>query len=674
MRTRTFMPFRAGLILLATASCVLALSGPLSAGVTDEAAAPSAIYWTPSPPPRAQYIIDCKIDLKTLRVTGTATIKFTNESRRPIHRIAVNWPTSAGRTLDITMDGSPVLLVEDATRKASAPRVYELPYALDVGKSLALHATFSRRLRGEPSPATLVLTDWYPALWWGFETHADFDVRIDAPPGYVIGSSGLADSESGRLRMRGAAGFGLFLGKGLSVLEGEAGGVKVRCLHTPRGEKCAQLILATALDAIDFYQSWLGFYPHRSLTVIPGMDSPVGGYPVAAGLVTVHGQERLTERPLLHWKWITAHEIGHQYWGEHVLERDSPGWLWIGMGIFADREYVRQRGLGQKQHEELMGRYIRGVRNGTDTTVERSQEELSDLDFDFNNVVVHGKGFSIVSALASVVGDEAFERAYRRALKEFGGRRLGAAEFRGLCEQEGGQDLGWFFDQWVRSNRYLSYRIASKACEPHEAGYRTTVNVESPGTLRMPVPVVAEFEDGTRQRQSTDRLLDTNVLVFQSKTPLLRVSIDPKGELAMVVPPPEALSKSLRQSIQQMAWTDSADEAGGLLAKARRTPLEDAGLYAKLGLSLYEGGRHVEALEAFERGHKKAKANSVYGFVTAAWQGHLLDLMNRRDDALTAYEKALTYPSSMTMRHDQFGITLSHRWIKARIRKPFERE
>jgi len=364
--------------------------------------------------------------------------------------------------------------------------------------------------------------------------------------------------------------------------------VHIRAIHAPAAEKCAQLLLETAADVVGFYRERFGLYPYPNLTIVPGADRPMGGYPMATALVAIHGQRRMDEETELHWRWITAHEIGHQYWGEYVLERDSPGWLWIGLGIYADREYVRARGLAPDKHQALVGRYLQGVAQGLDTTLTLSQEQYEAEDFDYNNVCIHGKGFSVISALAWLLGQETFDRAYVRCLQEFAGRRLGAGDFERLCKAESGEDLSWFFDQWVRSNRSLLYEAGQETCAKRGDLYVSQVQVTRVGTLEMPVPVAAYFKDGTVQVKRTDRLLDVNALTFESASPLERVRLDPDRELAMAGPP-TAAARNVGKAVQDLKWTGSGDKALELFPKAKEAGLDDVDLWAKLGMTLFDG-------------------------------------------------------------------------------------
>ena len=70
-----------------------------------------------------------------------------------------------------------------------------------------------------------------------------------------------------------------------------------------------------AIDAIRFYVSLFGFYPHRYLVLLPGTEAPTGGYPVDIGIVKIHGLDAMSEMTPDYLAWITAHEIAHMYWG-----------------------------------------------------------------------------------------------------------------------------------------------------------------------------------------------------------------------------------------------------------------------------------------------------------------------------------------------------------------------
>lgn len=526
------------LALLLCAATALVVSGPARAVQTTGIDGAPVGFWTPKEPPRTRYKIDFAIRLAEQgSLQGKAVIRFVNTTTRPMQTLAINWATARGasQTLNVTAAGDPVELAS----LESFPQTFVLSKPLQPGEPMTLEIEFGVSMPVPPEiPEEIAISDWHPQLWWGCPSHSDYEVKLDLPKGFIAATSGRLDPNTGYCRIEKTPSFGIFLGRNREVLRRDAGDVSILCLYQAENEKCAELLIDTAADVIGFYRERFGFYPYPSLSIVPGMDSPAGGYPLATSIIVIHGMGRMAEKPELHWRWITAHEIGHQYWGRHVMEKDDPGWLWIGLGIYMDREYCRARGLGTEKHRELVARYIAGIRQGLDTTMSRSQEEKSQIKFDFNNVVIHGKGFAIISALDCLLGKETFQRIHGRCLREFAGRRLGLHEFRAVCERESGQDLGWFFNQWVNSNKYLSYEITSKKCEKAGEVYVSEIEVRCRGTLKMPVPVEACFEDDTTQRSCTNRLRDTDTVRFESGSPLKDAQIDPDEALPLIVAPP----------------------------------------------------------------------------------------------------------------------------------------
>lgn len=510
--------------ILFACAAFLASASPALRAEDPAADKPGPMPWSPEQAPKAHYRIEAEIDVAQNAVSGRQTVTFTNNSTEAISSLALDWH---GKMAVNVGDGP-------ATRQEGGT-VYVLPKPAAPGSVLQLEMEFS----GSCDPRC-----WYPRLCWaGVPVFDSYEVKVRAPGDCTLATSGRLNRESGYYECRGARFFGISWRKGMKTETREVDGVLITAFFTDEGAECARFCLEAAGDVVRFYKTWLGFYPSESLCILPGASRPMGGYPFAPGIVVIHGQEQYASKPLLHWQWITAHEIGHQYWGECVLGEPIPfhsyfNWLMIGMGVHADREYVRARGLGLDKHEAMLDRYRTGVRNWNDTTMEGRTAPAS---FDFNNVVIHGKGFATVSALGNLLGKEPFERVYERCLEEFAGRPMDSGDLQALCEAESGQDLAWFFDAWVRSDHFLSYEIASQDCVRQGDVYETTVRVKCLGTLRMPVPVEVRFLDGKAQRKTTDHRADESTLRFRSASFLREAAIDPDGELAMIVPPPRKM-------------------------------------------------------------------------------------------------------------------------------------
>jgi hypothetical protein len=620
-------------------------------------------FWAPVVPPRAHYSVDVKFVPDPGRLEGTETIRFRNDTRRPIGRIMLQW---FGDVLRVKANGVPI---ERAPGKYSVA-LFDLPQDLRPGGEVTLAIEFGAAWKLDAKKGNALTSYLSPHLWWGFGTLDEYEVRLHVPEGYAAATSGRFDARTGTYRVEGARAFGLFIGKGYESAEADAGNVHVRAVFTTAGRPCAELLVKTAVDVVGFYRQQFGIYPHASLSIVPGMDFPAGGYPPATALVVIHGQERFNERPEAFWRWITAHEIGHMYWSNYVLAQgpNSLTWLMVGLGLHADRAYRRAHDITGAG--ELEKGYVSGAKQGLDTTMDVTEEQEDAIQWDFNNIVEHGKSMAFVNALESVVGAETFVRIYRRCLKDYAGKQLGWREFQRIAEIESGQDLDWVFEAWVRSSATAAYTVAGQECAPAGQGFDCTVRVERVGTLRMPVNVAARFEDGSEQRFQTDRWADLDEIKFAAKSPIKEAVIDPEGAVAMAEVLPQA-QRELTKKVIQMPWTGAGEAALDAYRQAREMKIQDESVWFKLGLLLYDGRHYQEALEAMTQA---GVSDSDWRFAALVWQGHLLDLLGRRSEAVARYQEALKVPGARSMQHSQYNMIIDKKWVEERLKTPFERK
>ena len=445
-------------------------------------------YWVPADPPKCHYVIDASFDMERGILGGEARVALPNPSHKAISIVAFSWAIDDNSSIKVFVGGDQLSNLNSANGSPTErPLFYRLPEPLGPGETVELRVEFSWKWSVDADDDELLTSGWwYPRLWWdGLPTHDSFAARLEVPEGWTLALSGRLNDETGYYENASGRACGLYLGRGMKTASRESAGVLITAIYRDEGEKCALACLETAADAVAFYKDWLGFYPFRFLYIVPGGPGAWGGYPMSTGIVVIHGEQVYDSKQPLHWRWITAHEIGHQYWGEWVLDGDDPDWLWIGMGVFADREYTIHAGMENSKHTGMMSRFTEGVKENLDTTMDIPPAQHRRIGFDFNNVVIHGKGFSVISMLDEALGRETFMKIYRRCLSDYGGRRLGWREFQRVCEEESGENLSWFFEQWVRTGRFLALEVVSKESVPRGDGYDTTVVIRNAGRIGM---------------------------------------------------------------------------------------------------------------------------------------------------------------------------------------------
>ena len=76
--------------------------------------------------------------------------------------------------------------------------------------------------------------------------------------------------------------------------------------------------------------------------------------------------------------------------------------------------------------------------------------------------LVTDKGAAILNMLRYAIGTDAFDGAMRTFAQKFALKPATVADFRSLCEQISGQQLGWFFSQWLNSPARRSSRTSTR--------------------------------------------------------------------------------------------------------------------------------------------------------------------------------------------------------------------
>jgi tetratricopeptide (TPR) repeat protein len=671
-------------MFLLAASCVEApvdSAKEALAGLASQRAGEAA-FFVPADPPSAGYTIEasCIVDGAAVQLEGQAAIALKNTTKRSISVIALRWSESPSSSLNLTVEGA---ALEKHPEQPSTPSVhfFTLPEALRPNQTATIDIGYTLNLRPS-SNGDIYLQAWYPKLWWdGLPTRDSFRVKLDPPSSdYQVASSGRLDPSTGYYENAGVTtNFGFWLSTTALVEERDAAGVQVRALFTEEGRECAALCLETAVDVIEFYQKYHGTFPFDSFTIIPGASRPMGGYPYASALVVIHGQQAFDQRPPLHWKWITAHEAGHQYWGEYVMSADTPAdytssWMMIGMGIFADRAYTEARGLGDEKHQNFYDRYTSGVKEYFDTTADAPESLKAKQKYDRNNVLIHGKGYSIVSALRHTLGDEPFQRLYLRAVREYGGKRMGYRDLQRLAEEESGESLRWFFDSWVRSPRYLCYEITAQESQQEGDAYVSVVTIERLGrgdSIAMPVDIQAKFEDGTTQTAWVSRFTDTMDVRFESRSQLKEAVLDPRGRLARLDIPLAVRPAELPDRIRNLPYSSAWEEGIELYRIAVDSDVQDSRTWFKLGMVVFEGGYLDESLDCFRR-LLDLHVSTDMDFMALCWMGNVWDARGNREEAIKQYRRALATGSESSSRHDQFRIESSREWIEKRLKEPYD--
>ncbi len=642
-------------------------------------------FWTPVNPPKTVYTLSVQVDTMNLLVKGNGNASFTNTGTRDLELVAVSFAQSGNSSMSVYQDNIDLKIVNSASIKTDRIYIFKLAHPAAPGEKITLRFEFHSGLDLylDKRDNTIALqTRWYPKIWWdNLNTPDDYIVKLTLPSDYTIAMTGRYDKDSELYIGRNLRQLTVFLGKGYGALTKEVEGVAINVVYPPGGIKVAQAAFDVAVEAIPFYKKMYGSFPFPFFNIIPGSVEPYGGYNFAPGIAVIHGMTKYEKRTPLFWKWITAHEIGHHYWGESVYDGDNPQWIWIGLGIYTDWQFIQSKKMSSEIHDGfIVNNYFNGgVMKRQNTALEILPEEYDRIDWDYNNIVTHGKSFTVMSALESVIGHETMLATVKKCYEKFIWKRISWREFRSMCEEMSGQNLAWFFDEWVRSSNYLSFNIEkTTSVKDNNGEYNSTAELKNTGKMRMPVKVAAFFADGSVQEATISRVETNPILQFKSVAKLDSVKLDPEHRLPPLMEKVPLTKDDIKNSVNSLPWTNVGKEIADLYNSAVKLNFSDSEGWLMIGIRMYDFGDLEKTTGCMDKaisviGNPKTFQDSTMLMSAYFWKGLIMDELGKRTEAIGFYNKALDVSTSFRMSFSQFGLVLDRESIKKYLKEPYKK-
>lgn len=227
---------------------------------------------------------------------------------------------------------------------------------------------------------------------------------------------------------------------------------------------------------------------------------------------------------------IIAHELAHQWFGDKITCRDWQNiWLNEGFASYAEALYA-ESASPVTGYQSTMSTFLTNARAARGTLY---VQDISDVNTIFNSNRTYAKGATVLHMLRRVLGDDVFFRtlkAYVAAPTVAYGTAV-TEDFQAVAEQVSGQQLGYFFKQWIYGEGYPTYRASYAG---NSAGGSVTVRLEQPNTtstnpvsFTMPVQIRVQSAAG-----------DTTITVFNDRADQT-FTLPTKGSVTGVVIDPD---------------------------------------------------------------------------------------------------------------------------------------
>ncbi|MCP4546340.1 MAG: M1 family metallopeptidase [bacterium] len=468
---------------------------------------------------------------------------------------------------------------------------------------------------------------------WG-----DYRVTLDFPEDMGLLTSGgyqVPDRDDGRSQttysVQWVQDFGIVAAEGFVVEVFDDGALPVHAFYQQEYREEFTLVVRRTQEAISWYLNTYGFFPQTHMGVIQGHPQWGGGFPLT-NMFMVH-LANLSDDFL---SFITAHELGHYYWGLHVLS-DSDlylDWLMLANGIWIDQLYLSQRNertLPQQWRASGNGDwfldYFKALVSNYDQRLDLTDEEVLEigLDYDYNSLIRHGKGATGVLLQSQIIGTEAFLAMQKRILAEFTHSPLSVSEFVDRLMAAGAEDAAEFFAVWRRSDARLDAVI--DLVEPAAAGGCNLV-VRRTGNVPYPIDGIVDLgAAGIREfRLEADASIDTLHLAVMPAS----FGLDPDG----ILPISGSMHSDQRALWLTALYRQKRDDLFIPLAQAHLKHNENQGLISYyLARRLYWLGRYEEVTALLDGNRAIPGIRDQYHCLATIYTARALNKLGRQHAA-----------------------------------------
>ena len=254
------------------------------------------------------------------------------------------------------------------------------------------------------------------------------------------------------------------------------------------------------LQVLAYMESHIGPYPYVKLANVQS-KTRYGGMENASCIFysesSVTG-DRASER-------LIAHEIAHQWFGNSASEKEwLHVWLSEGFATYFTHLYVEHTYGREKMVEGLLLDRTRVLtfhklapRPIVDTTVKDLNNLLNPNSYQKASWVLHNLRF--------VVGEEAFWQGIRSYYAEFQLGNALTSDFQQVMEHVSGQQLDWFFDQWIFGVGHPVYEMDWKA---NKKKVKLSLTQQQQNLFDLPLEVGIYYEGDAEPQIERIRMTD----------------------------------------------------------------------------------------------------------------------------------------------------------------------
>ena len=218
----------------------------------------------------------------------------------------------------------------------------------------------------------------------------------------------------------------------------------------PQDERKARPTYGKTPRMIAFFNEIFGYdYPWQKYDQI---SVPLGGGAESTSATAMTQRIMVAEEdePDFSAIGIVSHELAHQWWGDLITLRSwGHAWMNESFGTYSDYLYFRhEKGddEGAVNLQDKLAAYLREAKTRYIRPIVSDRYDRPEDMFDSHS---YPKGALVLHMLRSILGDEIFFKTLGQFLHRYAFDAVDTADFIRSVKTVTGQNLDWFFDQWL---------------------------------------------------------------------------------------------------------------------------------------------------------------------------------------------------------------------------------
>ncbi len=308
-------------------------------------------------------------------------------------------------------------------------------------------------------------------------------------------------------------------------------GLDLHVFFKPTHQSLAPAYTTTAVQEFTYFITLYGLPLSQRLSIVelPADTLPYAWAPELVGLAGSSITEKTNYR-------LLANAIAHQWWGVSVSPAAKDDW-WLSDGFsrYSEAMYVENAAGGAGLEEAVKDMSVGAL--AYDTVPLSSASKLDIFSTEFQSLATD-KGAMILHMLRWVLGEDKYNKTMRDFSAQYAGKSASIDDFRAVAEKNYGDQLTWFFSQWLDSTgapefkvKYTTYRLGgANAQNPKEEklpGFRVTGEISQDLDLfRMPVDLRIDT-DGKTESKRVEVVGTNSPFSIETFGRPRRISVDP---------------------------------------------------------------------------------------------------------------------------------------------------